>query len=392
MKYIKDNYWFLILIFTLIIFSFVIQGCGKNYSGEEDDSSSHRAGSEIPLAVIEAVPSDEADSIALNTGMIIRFSAIIDPDSIGSSSLLLSCPDGAAVINNVIVSGDMATFGIASDLISSQTYTATLTAGVRDVDGGTLSVPYTWTFNTISSDVSGDNKDEQAVFTEPQNVIAKPGQKQSTITWDPVPEAAAYNIYWMQGDALYRPKSQVIKGVASPYVHANLDYIQQYNYMVVAVNSQGEEKESQAVSAYISFDVPRNVEAKLVKERIVITWDEVEYATHYNVYMTDIRGYPASKSDVIKNVSSPYVCNKYSVPEKQVLYFRVAAFDGNFEGFESDQVEIDFSKYQRDNSGHIIYDPDTGEALLKGDPAGSKVIEKPDKTIINNPSPYQKNN
>jgi DNA-binding beta-propeller fold protein YncE len=103
-------------------------------------------------------------------------------------------------------------------------------------------------------------------------VKATPGNGRITITWDPVPDALYYNLYFMTNKGvqikfseLTRPiagpedfkpvigvtkeKGTCIEGVTSPYVHDDLANSTCYYYVVTAVTPQGESPESAEVMA-----------------------------------------------------------------------------------------------------------------------------------------------
>jgi DNA-binding beta-propeller fold protein YncE len=106
----------------------------------------------------------------------------------------------------------------------------------------------------------------------PANVVAKPGNGRIVISWDPVPEAMYYNLYYqttkgvqikfseltrpIAGPADFNPvigvkkeKGNCIEGAASPYVHDDLANGTCYHYVVTVVTPQGESPESAEVMA-----------------------------------------------------------------------------------------------------------------------------------------------
>lgn len=114
--------------------------------------------------------------------------------------------------------------------------------------------------------------EEEELPSPPQNVQAKPGNGRITITWDPVPDAMYYNLYFqttkgvqIKFSELTRPiagpddfrsvigvkkdKASCIEGPTSPYVHDDLANGTCYHYVVTVVTSKGESLESQEVMA-----------------------------------------------------------------------------------------------------------------------------------------------
>jgi DNA-binding beta-propeller fold protein YncE len=106
----------------------------------------------------------------------------------------------------------------------------------------------------------------------PENVAAKPGNARVTLTWDPVPGAMYYNVYYLTSKGvqikfsdLTRPvaapedfkakmgvtkeKGNCIEGPSSPYLHEDLANGTCYHYVVTAVTEKGESAESLEVVA-----------------------------------------------------------------------------------------------------------------------------------------------
>lgn len=118
---------------------------------------------------------------------------------------------------------------------------------------------------------AGDSTEEQ-LPPAPTGVTAKPSNGFITISWDPVPDALYYNLYFMTSKGvqikfseLTRPiasaedfipvigvtkeKGNCIEGAASPYVHQDLANGTCYHYVITVVTQDGESPESQEVMA-----------------------------------------------------------------------------------------------------------------------------------------------
>jgi len=84
----------------------------------------------------------------------------------------------------------------------------------------------------------------------PSSVNIVPGLKVNTLSWKSVTAAVSYNIYWSTTAANATKLSGTrIGNVTNPYDHTGLDKTITYYYVVTAVNSFGESKESVVVSA-----------------------------------------------------------------------------------------------------------------------------------------------
>src|SRR5687767_4026732 len=116
---------------------------------------------------------------------------------------------------------------------------------------------------------AGDSvAEEEDLPPAPTGLTAKPGNGRIVLTWDPVPEAMYYNLYFqttkgvqIKFSELTRPiasqddfksvigvkkeKGTCIEGAASPYVHDDLANGTCYHYVVTVVTPKGESPESQ---------------------------------------------------------------------------------------------------------------------------------------------------
>lgn len=118
----------------------------------------------------------------------------------------------------------------------------------------------------------GQIEAEEELPPPPANVVAKPGNGRNTITWDPVPEAMYYNLYFVTSKGVqikfseltrpiasaadFNPKKGVkketgtcIEGVTSPFVHDDLANGTCYHYVLTVVTPKGESPESEEVMA-----------------------------------------------------------------------------------------------------------------------------------------------
>ncbi len=120
---------------------------------------------------------------------------------------------------------------------------------------------------------AGDSiAEEEELPPAPSKVAAKCGNGRITITWDPVPDAMYYNLYFqttkgvqIKFSELTRPiagaddfkavigvkkdKGTCLEGVQSPFVHDDLANGSCYHYVVTVVTPKGESLESQEVMA-----------------------------------------------------------------------------------------------------------------------------------------------
>lgn len=114
--------------------------------------------------------------------------------------------------------------------------------------------------------------EEEELPPAPAGVVAKPGNSRTMVTWEPVPDAMYYNLYFLTSKGvqikyseLTRPiagaedfkakigvtkeKGNCVEGVVSPYVHDDLANGTCYHYVVTVVTPKGESLESEEVMA-----------------------------------------------------------------------------------------------------------------------------------------------
>ncbi len=118
---------------------------------------------------------------------------------------------------------------------------------------------------------AGDSANEE-LPPAPANVTVKPDNGKITISWDPVPGALYYNLYFLTSKGVYvkpsdltRPiastedfqptmgvtkeKGNCIEGATSPYLHQDLGNSLCYHYIVTAITPEGESPESEEIMA-----------------------------------------------------------------------------------------------------------------------------------------------
>lgn len=119
---------------------------------------------------------------------------------------------------------------------------------------------------------AGEAVEQEELPPAPTGVVAKPGNGRITLSWDAVPDAMYYNVYFVTSKGvqinysdLTRPiasaedfnpvigvakeKGTCIEGPSSPYVHDDLANGTCYHYVVTAVTPKGESPESAEVLA-----------------------------------------------------------------------------------------------------------------------------------------------
>jgi hypothetical protein len=129
------------------------------------------------LEVVQLLPSDTTEGIAVSTPIGIVFDRPLDPDSV-DGSLLTIVPDVAGSLDVAELPGAagldhdgprLLRFVPSGTLSANTTYEVTLAPGLRAADGGELSEPLAWTFTTGSPSATLSN---QIVFLSSRSGIA----------------------------------------------------------------------------------------------------------------------------------------------------------------------------------------------------------------------------
>jgi hypothetical protein len=107
-------------------------------TGAATDSVAPTIGSVLPLA--------NASGVAIVPTISATFSKAIDPATLLAANFTLT--GGAAVTITPTISGDVVTLTPSASLAYSTLYTATITTGVKDLEGNALASNYTWQFTT----------------------------------------------------------------------------------------------------------------------------------------------------------------------------------------------------------------------------------------------------
>jgi hypothetical protein len=101
-------------------------------------------------AVNSTIPVTGATGVFINQAIDISFSEPMDPATISASTISLTAPGSTPVAGTVIYypASNIASFVPSSILLSATAYTATVSTGIRDLQGNALAAGSTWSFTT----------------------------------------------------------------------------------------------------------------------------------------------------------------------------------------------------------------------------------------------------
>jgi len=122
----------------------------------------------IPPTVSFTAPLNGQTAVPVNRIIHVGFSEAMDPSTITTTNFKVTGPGVTPVSGTVAAVGTSATFTPSTPLAFSTIYTATITAGVKDlaVPGNALANNYVWSFTTGAAP---DNTAPTVSFTAPSN-------------------------------------------------------------------------------------------------------------------------------------------------------------------------------------------------------------------------------
>jgi len=129
--------------FTALLLILVTTGC------KDLDKSPGTPGFNLPT-VVSVSPSNGATSACGMTVVNATFSEAMDPSTINGTTFTLTGPNGTAVAGQVSYSSTnkTATFTLSKPLAENTKYTATITAGAKDLYGNAVASNYVWSFTS----------------------------------------------------------------------------------------------------------------------------------------------------------------------------------------------------------------------------------------------------
>ena len=133
-----------------------LQGCGGG--------TAVAAPSSIESPKVQAVfPANHKTAVAKSSILSVTFSDAMIPTTVNTSTFTLIAAGASPVTGTVSYSGRTAQFKPAAPLAPETVYSATVTTGIKCVDGGELANDYSWTFVTAET---VDTTPPQVTFTD----------------------------------------------------------------------------------------------------------------------------------------------------------------------------------------------------------------------------------
>ena len=181
-----------------------------------------------------------------------------------------------------------------------------------------------------------------------------------TLTWQQVPDAAAYNVYLSTSPGVTVLNSYKIADATNPITITDLEPGTTYYFVVTVEDNSGQSR----ISKEISYTVVNTVgsiqlgdilslrsrmrhsrsEAQIPKAAtpetgtVTLAWDDVSGATSYNIYWSDQPGVTKKTGTKISNVKNPHKIA--GLKKGQTYYFTVTAVNASGESKESEEFSF----------------------------------------------------
>jgi hypothetical protein len=152
----------LIIIGLLISSALIFTGCGGRHHRNIIHGLPNNPGT--GPTVTSVVPQNNSTGAAINTKVTATFSEAMNPSLIMAAFTLKK--GAVAVSGSVSYSGITAVFTPTGNFAPNTLYTATIAAGVKDIEGDSLAGNYTWSFTTGATE---DNTAPVVSSTIPAN-------------------------------------------------------------------------------------------------------------------------------------------------------------------------------------------------------------------------------
>jgi mono/diheme cytochrome c family protein len=186
----------------------------------------------------------------------------------------------------------------------------------------------------------------------PTGVTAAGGDGQVTVSWDPVANATAYDLFYSTKSKVAEEddngdvEAKHVKNVTSPFVITGLAPSTTYFVIVRAINNNRRGPKSAEVSATTTANTPTAtipaapiaVAATGGTRQVTLSWTAVSGATSYNLYWSTTTGVTTATGTKISGIASPPAVHT-NLADSTTYFYVVTAVNSAGESAASAQAQ-----------------------------------------------------
>lgn len=183
----------------------------------------------------------------------------------------------------------------------------------------------------------------------PENVRANAGDGEATITWDAVPYANGYKVYYYTSFTNYGESDKINNNF---YTFTGLNNGQEYIFWVAALDGDDDSTTGDSSASFIyaaqpSIHPPPVAPTNLAiinnnNGNIIVEWDTMSDATAYNIYIAKAKGV-TKLTGAVTNIPDPDTSPQQgsgTILTNGTYYIVVTSLNNNGESAESREVSI----------------------------------------------------
>lgn len=206
-----------------------------------------------------------------------------------------------------------------------------------------------------------------AVVPRPINATAAGALGGVQVSWDPIPGATGYNVYWNESPGVIAtgPNRKTVSAATSSAIIPGMSTTEDTYFVVTTLGPdlttpqgtiQAESKPSQEVFG-MPGSGPENLVAVPGKEQVTLSWSPLTGATGYHVWWGTEANMGMLNPNVVSVTGTSHTVT--NLTNYTTYYFIVSGFQGNLESRASAEVSGRPGKFTKDPKTGVITDQDT---------------------------------
>ncbi|MBI5192041.1 MAG: Ig-like domain-containing protein [Nitrospirae bacterium] len=135
------------VLIILLFLGTLFGGCGSINGGAQNSTAGASPSDTTPPAVTSTTPANNSTDVGINTIISAVFSEQINPSTLITANFIMTS-NGTNIPIIVTYNGTSVTITPTASLLHSNTYTVTITTGIKDISGNNMTNSFSWSFTT----------------------------------------------------------------------------------------------------------------------------------------------------------------------------------------------------------------------------------------------------